>query len=80
MLEAAEVARAVPMTLTLTLALALTPHPSPITPNPHPSPLTPNPNPNLNQVARAVPMMRAQGHRANSLGDCEAAQFWCARE
>ena len=71
MLEAAEVARAVPMTLTLTLALALTPHPSP---------LTPNPNPNLNQVARAVPMMRAQGHRANSLGDCEAAQFWCARE
>ena len=61
------------MTLTLTLALALT-----LTP--HPSPLTPHPNPNLNQVARAVPMMRAQGHRANSLGDCEAAQFWCARE
>ena len=51
------------MMLTLTLALALT--------------LTPHPNPNLNQVARAVPMMRAQGHRANSLGDCEAAQFWC---
>ena len=58
------------MMLTLTLALALT-----LTP--HPSPLTPHPNPNLNQVARAVPMMRAQGHRANSLGDCEAAQFWC---
>ena len=61
------------MMLTLTLALALT-----LTP--HPSPLAPHPNPNLNQVARAVPMMRAQGHRANSLGDCEAAQFWCARE
>ena len=27
-------------------------------------------------VARAVPLMRKQGHRANSLGDCEAAQFW----
>jgi len=34
MLEAAEVARAVPMTPTLTLALALTPHPSPLTPHP----------------------------------------------
>ena len=27
-------------------------------------------------VARAIPLMRTQGHRANSLGDCEAAQFW----
>jgi len=27
-------------------------------------------------IARAVPLMRKQGHRANSLGDCEAAQLW----
>ena len=28
------------------------------------------------EAALAVPLMRQQGHRANAMGDCEAAQLW----